>query len=399
MDHVECLPMSTRIVLHILPWPGVGGTEAATLRIAEAAAQAGFTSVMACCVRATEVAAFFRDRGFDVVHFDTHDFLRHGKRGWLRGTADLVRCIGRSRASIVHCADLRAAEFAAVACTVKRRPMIVHIRNRYEWLTRQQRFVLLFASRIVFVSRHTGDHFGEASSLSSRFRRIGQVLYDGYEAPTASSAADRDEARASVRAEFGLAPDARVVGMVARIALQKDHGTLIRAAEQVIDAVPNACFLAVGPCGPGPIDLAHGEALGRKVAQSRVADRFLFTGARSDVPRLLDAFDVFVLSTHYEGLPLSILEAMGHRCPVVATRVDGVPEIVRHDETGLLHEHEDADELAQRLVALLRDPSYAERLASKAAALVVEEFSVPRFRERVVVLYRDVLRKPRSLPA
>lgn len=69
--------------------------------------------------------------------------------------------------------------------------------------------------------------------------------------------------------------------------------------------------------------------------------------------------DIFVLSTHFEGLPLVILEAMTQGKPVIATAVDGIPEIVAHEKTGLLHRHEDEAQLSEQILALIHDEKYA----------------------------------------
>jgi glycosyltransferase involved in cell wall biosynthesis len=129
----------------------------------------------------------------------------------------------------------------------------------------------------------------------------------------------------------------------------------------------------------------------RSLEHEGVASRFVFTGFRTDVARLMSALDVFVLCTHFEGLPLVILEAMARGRPVVATAVDGIPEIVIDGRTGLLHTHGDAEALASRLLSLLEDDALAARLGGAGREFVKMEWSRERFAANMARLYGDVL--------
>jgi glycosyltransferase involved in cell wall biosynthesis len=105
----------------------------------------------------------------------------------------------------------------------------------------------------------------------------------------------------------------------------------------------------------------------------------------------MSAFDVFVLCTHFEGLPLVILEAMARGRPVVATAVDGIPEIVIDGRTGLLHPHGDAETLAARLLSLLEDEALAARIGGAGREFVKMEWGRERFAANMARLYEDVL--------
>src|SRR5205085_7303145 len=152
---------------------------------------------------------------------------------------------------------------------------------------------------------------------------------------------------------------------------------------------PEARFVVVGDCEEA--NRGHYEEVRRALEGQGVAPYFVFTGFRTDVPRLMSAFDVFVLCTHFEGLPLVILEAMARGLPVVATAVDGIPEIVLEGRTGLLHPRGDAETLAARLAALLGDGALAARLGGAGREFVKMEWSRERFAANMAALYEDVL--------
>jgi glycosyltransferase involved in cell wall biosynthesis len=101
--------------------------------------------------------------------------------------------------------------------------------------------------------------------------------------------------------------------------------------------------------------------------------------------------DIVVLSTHYEGLPLVLLEAMACGKPVVATEVDGVPELVTDNQTGLLFAHQDHARLAGHVISLIRDPVRAAALGMSGRSFVQSKFNNHQFRRGIVDLYDSVL--------
>lgn len=184
----------------------------------------------------------------------------------------------------------------------------------------------------------------------------------------------------TLRKEFGLAADAPVAGIVAALRPEKNHSLFLRAAVRVRRAIPNARFLIVGD-GPQRGDL---ETLAQLLSIS-AAVRFL--GTRSDVPEVLSLIDVLVLSSHIEANPVSILEAMAAGKPVVATRVGSVDKAVQDDRTGYLVSPGGEEELASRLIELLRDRWRAAAFGRAGRQHVLEHASI----QRMVAGYEDLL--------
>jgi glycosyltransferase involved in cell wall biosynthesis len=182
--------------------------------------------------------------------------------------------------------------------------------------------------------------------------------------------------------------------MVARVSPQKDFVTLARAARRVAAARPDARFVVVGDYQTEPAYREHYELVRRELAEQGVAGRFVFAGFRRDVPRFVAAMDVFVLCTHFEGLPLVLLEGMAQAKPTVATAVDGIPELVRHGETGLLHRHEDDADLARQLELVLADRALAAGLGAAGRHAVETFWTGERFARDMVGLYARMLGAP-----
>jgi len=167
---------------------------------------------------------------------------------------------------------------------------------------------------------------------------------------------------------------------VARLDPQKGLHDLVAAAA----LVPEARVMVVGE---GP----ERRALETRIAHLGLGDRVHLLGFRSDVPDLLAGSDLFVLPSLFEGLPLSILEAMAAGKPVVATAIGGNDEAVVDGATGLLVPPGDPRALADAIRALLRDPERRRRLGEAGRRRAEAEFSAPAMVRRVAAVYDELL--------
>ena len=188
-----------------------------------------------------------------------------------------------------------------------------------------------------------------------------------------------------LRPELGLDGDSRIVGTVGLLRRQKGHEVLVRAAELVLREEPETVFVVVGG-GELRDEL---EALARAAGLGR---RFLLLGGRDDVPGLLAGFDVFALSSHFEGMCFAVAEALAMEKPVVATAVGGVRQSVVDGETGLLVPPGDPSALAEKLVWALRHPDEARRLGVAGRKRVTELYGLDRMVAETSELYRRLLR-------
>ena len=174
----------------------------------------------------------------------------------------------------------------------------------------------------------------------------------------------------SAVSDLGIGESDKVVGILAVLRPEKDHDTFLRAARSVVDRVPNAKFLIVGD---GPMR----PEIERLIRELDLDDCVVLTGSRSDVPDILRAIDVFVLSSYtVECFPNALLEAMAAGRPAVCTAVGGVPEMIVEPTTGYLVPPRDPDALADRLVHILSDSELAHRMGRAARARVETLFSL-----------------------
>lgn len=190
---------------------------------------------------------------------------------------------------------------------------------------------------------------------------------------------------AAVRAEFGVAADAFLIGKVANLSPKKNHENLIEAFARFHGDCPRSRLVLVGqPCGRDGLLRDLATRLG-------VAGQVLFAGARTDVPRLVRALDVFVIASDFEGLPVALLEAMALRRAVAVTAVGGIPGVVRDGVEGLLVPPRRPDLLAAAFSRLHRDAGLRQRLGDCAHARVLARYDVASMVAQVESIYRRVL--------
>jgi glycosyltransferase involved in cell wall biosynthesis len=189
---------------------------------------------------------------------------------------------------------------------------------------------------------------------------------------------------ASVRAEVRIPSQACVIGTVMGLNHQKAPLDWIALAANLCRRLTEPHFLIVGD---GPLR----DEVQRAIDREKLAKNVHLVGMRTDIPRMLRAMDVFVLTSHWEGLPRVIFEAMSVGIPVVATRVGGVMELVKHEKTGLLAEPGDISMLTAHVVRLLRDPAFAGRLADAAAHSELEQFDTHASVAQYACIYRELM--------
>lgn len=189
-------------------------------------------------------------------------------------------------------------------------------------------------------------------------------------------------ARERVRAALGIAADAWVVGTVGRVAVEKNQQLLLRAVAPLLGPGARVVVAGDGPLSGSLAELAR--TLG-------VAPFVHLLGVRHDVPDVLNALDVFVLTSSTEGLPLVIPEAMATGLPIVSTRVGGIPNVVEERLTGFVVPPGDEGAVRERLVTLEADRELGRACGGRARAVAVARFSVDRMRREYIELYQHVL--------
>jgi glycosyltransferase involved in cell wall biosynthesis len=184
----------------------------------------------------------------------------------------------------------------------------------------------------------------------------------------------------SLRRELDPSGDAILIGATGRLMPQKGFVYLVKAMPAILAACPQARFVFVGD---GPLE----QALKSLADDLHVSESCLFLGFREDVPKLLNVFDIFALPSLWEGLSISLLEAMAAGKPVVTTNIKGNREVIDHGTDGLLVSPANPEALADAVIELVHDKARAETLGQRARQKIKTSFSEEAMVSHTLELY------------
>jgi glycosyltransferase involved in cell wall biosynthesis len=302
-------------------------------------------------------------------------------RGWLSQLRTLVR---DRRIDLIHVHLPYSAMGARLAFPRRIGPRIVYTEHGpweyYRRSTYVGNMLTFFRNDHVFaVSEDVSRSIRYPTGLSFLRMPPVETLHHGVD----FQHLDSDESQPDVRSELGLSADALVVGIVANFRRQKRHDLLLHAVERVSRLRPGARFVLVGQ---GPLE----DDARRLVKKLGIAEVVLFTGLRHDVPRLMRAFDIFALSSEWEGLPIALLEAMYCGTPAVVTDVGGIREAIENGKEGIVVPPNNPELLAQGLLTLIDDEELRNRMGERARARA-GEFDIRKAVLQMEAVYEELL--------
>lgn len=330
-----------------------------------------------CAPAGSPLASRASERGIDVFHLPLRGELDFRSprllRAWITAQA----------ADIVHGHDAHAHTIALRA--VRPLPqvrLVVHRRVDFPisggWIGQRK-----YGARV--------DHFIAISEAVARALAGGgvpsekiTVIHSGVD----PAKFDGAPAGPPVRHVLGIPPDAPVIGTVGALVDHKGHRFLIAAMRSVLARCPAAHCVIVGEGELRP-------ALERQIRAEGLAERVHLAGWREDIAQCLDAFTVFCLPSHLEGLCTSLLDATLRRVPIVAAAAGGVPEILIDGETGWLVPVRDPDALARALLDALSRREEARRRAEHALRRTLEHFTLASMANATLALWLKVAGRER----
>jgi glycosyltransferase involved in cell wall biosynthesis len=287
----------------------------------------------------------------------------------------------RNDIPIMHVNSYGIGNWARLGAVMMGVPIIIDHWRGLQRINPKRKFICQFLGRFtdvsLTISRSVRDHIAQQCQLPLTLFRINYV---GIDCEYYQSGRPRE----AVRRELGLPLDLPVVGIVARLDhWGKGHQELFPALAMVRRYYRVHALVV----GGGRIQ----EEVQRKAEELGLADIVHFFGMRRDIPDLLAAMDIFTIPSHSEGLCRALLEAMAAGLPVIASEVGGMPEVVRHEENGLLIPARDPEALGQAMLRLLADPEWAKALGDKAKAHVREHFSKDRMAKEINEIYDELV--------
>ena len=383
-------------ILRVIARLNVGGPALHVAYLTAGLAERGYdtTLVAGTLTRGEESMAFVaQQRG---VTIETLDEL-HRNIAPLRDARAIVRLarlIRRERPDILHTHTAKAGavgRLAALLAGDARPSIVVHtfhghvLRGYFNPLTALgfrilERLLARTTTTLIAVSPEVRDDLvalGVAPASKFTVIRLGIELDERV-------AAIEGDARHETRRQLGIVDDAFVVGWVGRMTAVKRTDDVLRTIRKLADRGVNAYLCLIGD---GP-DRDHLERYAHELG---VVRRCLFLGYQDDVARFYDAIDVLLLPSANEGTPVSVIEALAASRPAVATRVGGVPDVVRDGVDGFLADVGDVDLLAERLAELAADPERRAAMGTAGRERVIRRYAVERLVDDVDRLYRALL--------
>ncbi len=372
-----------KVIVHLIPQiPSWGGAESVLLDIARTMDKDRFEMVVVFWGAHDELAAPLREAGARVAKLE---FGRIVSFASVRRLADVLK---EYQADLVHTHFIDSDLLAVAAAWSSGIPVVTHVHSfpfpQNAWQSLRYRLMAPRIARTICVSACVRAHVRRSTGMPMEKLPL---VPNGIDTARYAQVVTDDRKRAIARAlglAEGLSPgDLPVIGCVARFAPVKSMPVFIRAAARVVEAYPQAQFLAIGD---GEERLLC-EALARELG---VDDNIVFTGTRADVPELLSVMDVFALPCVREAFGIVLLEAMASGVPIVAADAAAIPELVRDGQEGLLYAPKDPDAMARAILRLLDDPALAGQLA-RAAWERAAGFTREAMVRRIEQVYDEVL--------
>jgi glycosyltransferase involved in cell wall biosynthesis len=366
--------------LYTVAFMEVGGSQTHLLQVLRLIDRSRFEPMLCCLTGEGAFLDAARDTGVPVLDggmrsgFQLHQTLLAARR--------LASVLRRERVDVVHNYLLRANIVGTIAARLARVPAVLaskrgcHERRGTELAGAKLSNWL--ADRVTANAEAVRDfvHDNEGCSKDKIVVIPSGVDTDRF----------RPLASGDYKARLGLSPDRPVVGVVTRMRVRKGVEEFLRAMELVRERFPGTQAAIVG-------EVTLDAELQGLVDASGLGEDLHLLGRRADMPEVFAAFDMFVLSSHDEGMSNAILEAMSMELPVVATDVGGTGEVVRHQESGLLVPAKEPVPLAEAMAEILSDPARGQAMGRLGRQIVVDGFSARSMVLQMESLYVTLLRE------
>lgn len=372
-----------RPILYLNDAVAIGGGERNLLALLEVLDKSKWRPIVTC-PRDGAFPSVLRGMGVQVEWVKLPDCrkLKEVFRGifaWLC----LNRIVRREQVAIIHANSPPWFPLGCIVAKQHRIPSVVSIQGRFP--PRRIRQYLLHRADLVFAVADSLRLLVEAAGVP-----VGRTktIYSTVDTERFVPCSDTE----GVRKQFGIADGDLVIGCVANVAHYKGHDILIQAFAKLSQMISTAHLLLVGTYSS-----EYGAAMTRMAQDLGLARRVHFVGFQNDVRPYFGAIDMMVLPSRQEGAPVAILEAMAMAKPLIASAVDGTPEIVQDGITGILVPPEDPEAVVVAVADLIKDPKRLQ-VMGEAGRRRAELFSVRRAGKILVEGYESLLTSADETP-
>jgi len=368
-------------VLHVIDSLHLGGAQEVVMNLATCGDREHFRHEVATM----HGRGVYWDR-MAALGIPLHSLSPHKLLPWY--AASLPALLLRGRFDILHCHLVASNIFAKPVGAACRVPVILNHDHTNDDYRASQRVRLALdslanrlATHVIAVSDSCRKFLIERERVPEEMISLVRNAIDTARYSRARGSFESRGSRGDARRALGLPTDAPVVAGVGRLNPQKNFSLFIRVASEVLRRHPSAVFVLAGE-GPEEAMLRR---LGREAG---LGDRLVFSGYVADTRLVYLACDVLLMPSHFEGLPMTLLEAMAMEVPVVASSLDGIAEVVADGTDGFLVAPGDCAGFVEKVSRLLDDPALAARTGRAATQKISAEFSAARMCSDVEAIYR-----------
>lgn len=307
----------------------------------------------------------------------------------LRAFISLYTLMVKGGFDVVHCHTSKGGFLGRVAARLANARVIIYSphgdifegyfgKTKTFAFTALERFAARFTDKIITLTKN-GIHPYLKAGIGKESQY--DFIYNGVDV---ASLEKKKCDKIQKRRELGIDAGSFVVVTAGRLVPVKGQAYLISALGEIVKEAPNVLLVILG----------DGELRSSLEEQARALkreDRVLFLGMRNDVPEIVSCSDVFALPSINEGFGVALLEAMAVKCPIVATDVGGVPEVILDGVTGILVPPKDPAQLAKGILKLIKDPQLSARLAESGYQRLKTLFDIQNTVSKMELLYSDLV--------
>jgi glycosyltransferase involved in cell wall biosynthesis len=376
-------------ILHVHTLPVISGSGINTLLTMKGSLERGDLPALACESegRLTDEA---RRAGIRVFLLPALGREIHAYKD-ISAVVELARLMRQEHFEIIHTHNSKAGFVGRLAGRFARVPTVVHTVHGFAFHDAESTLRRTLFRNLERAAAHWCDgmiFISKPLQIWADRERIGRrvphrVIYSGIDIQSFKRA---DSTK--VRSELAIASDRLVVGIISKLWEGKGHHLLLQAWRQIQGNWRDGEQPLLAIVGEGPLEIQ----LRQTVRELGIANSVLFTGFRADIPEVTAAIDIAVLPSAFEGMGRVILEAMAAGKPVVASRVGGIPDLVRDGVNGILVSPNDQQSIADALLRLLTEPNLRRRF-SVAAGLSIEEKHSAEYMVREIHAFYEYLRE------
>lgn len=350
-------------VLFVLPGLGSGGSERVVYDIARSLNRQEFKPII-FAIQGGELDECFKRLNIDIVISKKRE-----NQGHLYLMMHIYRIIKKYKINIVNAHHFTSLLYSFIGVMVSRKAQLIfteHTVQEIQYLNVFWRFL-----GIIILLLTNGTCIGISNEISKEYRN--RYLVADKKIITIKNAIDitrfNTKNTIDVRKKLNIPENKFVIVMIANFRPQKNHKNMV-SAFNIISRKYEDCILVFA--GDGELE----NDIKTMVKDLGLSNKIYFLGSRKDIESVYMACDVFCLPSFYEGLPLSILEAMASKRPVIATNVSGIKEVVIHGKNGILVPSNNSDQLAEEIMRLIENEDERLRLAEDAYKNVISEYDI-----------------------